>query len=120
VLVVDDNEDAAWSFSLLIRRMGHEVRVALDGLAAVQAAAEFRPEVVFLDIGLAKLNGYEVARAIRSQSWGRTVQLVALTGWGQSEDKRLAAEAGFDEHFVKPIAPAAVAEILHRAGQHVP
>ncbi len=117
VLVVDDNEDAAWSFGLLVRRLGHEVRVARDGIEAVQAAAEFRPHVVFLDIGLPRLSGHEVARAIRGQSWGRDVFLVALTGWGQDEDKRRAAESGFDLHLIKPIDPSSVADLI-RGSRH--
>ncbi|HKQ56690.1 MAG TPA: PAS domain S-box protein [Candidatus Eisenbacteria bacterium] len=112
ILVVDDNEDAASSFSLLVRRLGHETRTARDGVEALQVAAEFRPEIVFLDIGLPKLNGYEVARAIRGQSWGRSVFLIALTGWGQEDDKRLAFESGFDLHLVKPVDPASVGELI--------
>jgi PAS domain S-box-containing protein len=112
ILVVDDNQDAASSFNLLIRRQGHDTRTAHDGVEALQVAAEFRPEIVFLDIGLPKLNGYEVARAIRGQSWGRSVFLIALTGWGQEDDKRLAFESGFDIHLVKPIDPGSIGDLI--------
>jgi CheY-like chemotaxis protein len=114
VLVVDDNEDAATSLALLVGRLGHKTRVAHDGIEAVRLAAEFRPEVIFLDIGLPKLSGYDVAKAIRSQWWGRTISLVALTGWGQEKDQRLSAESGVDLHVVKPINPASVGELIQR------
>jgi PAS domain S-box-containing protein len=114
VLVVDDNEDAAASFSLLIGRKGHETRIASDGLEALAVAAEFRPEIVFLDIGLPKLNGYEVAKAIRAEPWGRSMVLIALTGWGLEGDKKSAAESGFDLHLVKPIDPASVGDLIQK------
>jgi PAS domain S-box-containing protein len=110
ILVVDDNEDAARSLSLLLRHRGHEVRTAHDGVEAVTAATEFRPAIAILDIGLPKLNGYDVARRIRSEPWGQDVMLIALTGWGQGEDKLRAREAGFDHHLTKPVDPA---ELLH-------
>jgi DNA-binding response OmpR family regulator len=91
---------------------GHEVRMAHDGPAAVTADAEFRPEVVLLDIGLPILSGHEVARRIRSQADGRRVLLIALTGWGQAEDRRKSAEAGFDHHMVKPVDVRALLEKL--------
>ena len=89
ILVVDDNKDSANSLGMLLRLKGNEVRIAYDGLQAVGLAEAFSPELVLLDIGLPKLNGYEVARRIRQQPWGRAVVLVALTGWGQDEDRRL-------------------------------
>jgi two-component system, chemotaxis family, CheB/CheR fusion protein len=112
VLIVDDNRDAATSLALLLRRAGHEIRTAFDGLEAVEVGNTFRPDVVLLDIGLPKLNGYDVARTMRLQAWGAAAILVALTGWGQDEDRRRSAEAGFDAHIVKPIDLAVLNEIL--------
>jgi CheY-like chemotaxis protein len=112
VLVVDDCRDAADSLAMLLRLAGHEVHAAHDGREAVESAGRFRPDVALLDIGMPKLNGYEVARHIRQQPWGRQVVLVAITGWGQEEDKRRAMEAGFDEHLTKPVAPAALEKLL--------
>jgi PAS domain S-box-containing protein len=106
VLVVDDNRDAASTLAELLQMMGSEVREAYDGLQAVAAATEFRPDVVLLDIGLPDINGYEVARRIRALAGLAQPRLVALTGWGQEEDKRLAQQAGFDEHWTKPVDPA--------------
>jgi CheY-like chemotaxis protein len=98
--------------AMVLRLMGHETRTAYDGLEAVRTAAAFQPNVVLLDIGLPKMNGYEVARHIREQPWGGNVALVALTGWGQEEDKRRAREAGFDHHLIKPVAAAALEKLL--------
>ncbi|MBA3624219.1 MAG: response regulator [Methylibium sp.] len=114
ILVVDDNQDAATSLAELLELTGHETRFAHDGLEAVQAAESFRPDVVLLDIGLPKLNGLEAARMIRQQPWGKDMMLVALTGWGQEEDRRMSSEAGFDAHLVKPVDPAALTELLAR------
>ena len=114
VLVVDDNRDAATSLAELLKLTGHETRIAHDGLEAVQAAESFRPDLVVLDIGLPKLNGFEAARMIRQQPWGKDMMLVALTGWGQEEDRRMSSEAGFDAHLVKPADPVAVTELLNR------
>jgi CheY-like chemotaxis protein len=100
---VDDNRDAAESIGDLLRHMGHDVHMAHDGLEGVQAAASFRPSVILLDIGLPKMNGFEAARHIRSQVGGGDVTLIALSGWGQEEDKRRATEAGFDSHLTKPV-----------------
>src|SRR5262249_11514831 len=112
ILAVDDNRDAADSLTLMLRIMGHETRTAYDGLEAVQAAAIFKPEVILLDIGLPKMNGYEAARHIRQQPWGKDVVLLAITGWGQEEDKRRALEAGFDHHLTKPVEGAALERLL--------
>ncbi len=111
ILVVDDNRDAADSLSMLLHTGGHEVRVAYDGLEAVGAAVAFRPDVVLLDIGLPKLSGYEAARRIRDAR-GSEVLLVAVTGWGQAEDRRRAQEAGFDHHLTKPVDPEAIARLI--------
>jgi PAS domain S-box-containing protein len=112
ILVVDDNRDAAVSMVMMLRMMGHETSTAYDGLEAVQAAATFRPEVVLLDIGLPKMNGYEAALHIRKQPWGKGMVLIALTGWGQEEDKRRALEAGFDHHLTKPVEAFALEKLL--------
>jgi CheY-like chemotaxis protein len=103
VLIVDDNEDAAEMLSTVLRLGGHEVHAVHDGLAAVDAARSFRPEVILLDIGLPKLNGYEVAKQIRAQQGDHKIAIVALTGWGQDADRRRAADAGCDTHWVKPV-----------------
>jgi len=110
--VVDDNEDAATSLALMLRILGYETRTGCDGLAGWEAAVEFRPDVALLDIGMPKLDGCELARRIRSQPWGRDVVLVAVTGWGQAEDRLRTTEAGFDYHLVKPVAPAELAKLL--------
>jgi len=112
VLVVDDNRDAAVSLATLLNMAGHETCIAHDGLEALDAAASFRPDVMLLDIGLPKLNGYEVARRLREQPWGNDITLIALTGWGQDEDRRKTREAGFDSHLVKPVDHAALTPLL--------
>jgi signal transduction histidine kinase len=114
VLVVDDNQDAADSLSTLLQLMGHEVRTAYDGLEAVTAAGSFAPDLVLLDIGLPKLNGYEAARRIREQPGGRDMTLIAVTGWGQDEDQRRSREAGFNLHITKPLDPAILERLLVR------
>jgi CheY-like chemotaxis protein/two-component sensor histidine kinase len=103
VLVVDDNRDAAMSLAMLLKMTGNQTKTAHDGLEALAAAEEFRPDVVLLDLGLPKLNGYDVCRRVRHQPWGENMTLVALTGWGQAEDRRQSKEAGFDHHLVKPV-----------------
>jgi CheY-like chemotaxis protein len=99
---------------MMLRVMGHEVRTAHDGLAGVEAAAAFRPEVVLLDLGMPRLNGYDAACRLRAEPWGQAMQLVALTGWGQEADRRRTKDAGFDEHLVKPVDPAALEKVLAR------
>ena len=103
ILVVDDNRDSAETLSMLLELMGNEVTVAYDGEQALAVANETKPDVVLLDIGLPKLNGYEVARRIRQEPWGSSPILVAITGWGQTEDIELSRESGFDHHLVKPV-----------------
>ena len=112
VLVADDNEDAAESLVEMLRMMGNTVRLAGDGQEAVDMAAVFQPQVIVLDIGMPKLNGYEVCRRIRQQPWGTSAILVALTGWGQDEDKRRSKEAGFDHHLIKPLDLAVLERLL--------
>jgi PAS domain S-box-containing protein len=114
ILVVDDNEDSAESLTILLSLGGHETHTAHDGLEAIEAAEMFRPEVILLDIGLPKLNGFEVARKIREHPWGQTIMLVALTGWGQEEDRRRSQEAGFNHHLTKPVDPLALTKLLAR------
>lgn len=112
VLVVDDNRDSASSMAMLLGMMGNNVRSSYDGEEAVQAAREFLPHIVLLDIGLPKLNGYEVAQRIRQEPWGQKMFLVAVTGWGQDDDKRKAKDAGFDQHLVKPVDPTLLMNLL--------
>jgi signal transduction histidine kinase len=112
ILVVDDNRDGAASLAMMLRIMGNKVQIAHDGLEAVKAAEAFLPNVVLLDIGLPKLNGYDAARQIRSHDWGRDMVLIAITGWGQDEDKRRSLEAGFDFHIVKPVNPAELERLV--------
>jgi signal transduction histidine kinase/DNA-binding response OmpR family regulator len=112
ILVVDDNFDSAESMAMMLTLSGHEVATAHDGMEAVKLAGEFQPDVAFLDLGMPKLDGYEAARSIRQQSWGKQIVLVALTGWGQQEDKRRSREAGFDAHLVKPIDFGVLEELV--------
>ena len=112
VLIVDDNEDTVTSMSMMLRILGHDTHVAREGPEALEVASSFLPHVVLLDIALPKMNGYEVARRIRQQSWGKDMKLVALTGWGQEDDIRRSLEAGFDHHLTKPVEPDALADLL--------
>jgi PAS domain S-box-containing protein len=112
VLVADDNEDALRSLAMMLRAMGHEVHTARDGAEVLESAAAIMPTLILMDIGMPRMNGYAVARRIREQPWGRGITLVALTGWGLEDDKRLAAEAGFDRHVVKPVEAPILREIL--------
>jgi two-component system, chemotaxis family, CheB/CheR fusion protein len=112
ILVVDDNRDATETLAKVLELGGHEVHTAHDGLEAVDVAAKLQPDAVLLDIGLPKLNGYDAARRIREQPGGKDVFLVALTGWGQPEDRRRAQDAGFDAHLVKPVDHAHIAKLL--------
>ena len=117
LLIVDDNRDAADTLGVLLQMYGNETRVAYDGEAAVQLAQEYCPDVVLLDIGLPKADGYSVARRLRQQTWTKPPVLIATTGWGQATDKERAREAGFDHHLVKPIDPDALTALL--AGQRL-
>src|SRR5262249_56587900 len=112
VLVVDDSVDVAATLARYLELTGHEVRVAHDGPAALAAAQAQQPEVVLLDIGLPRMDGYEVARRLRQQPTLANVLLVALTGYGQEEDRHRSREAGFDHHLVKPVDPAALQGLL--------
>ena len=99
----------------LLRVLGYEARQASDGLAGVEVAAEFRPNAVLLDIGMPKLNGYDVARRLRAEPWGKTMLIVAVTGWGQESDKQRAMESGFDHHLTKPVALTDLTRVLASA-----
>ena len=112
ILVADDNEDASAAFAALLEMMGHKVKQVHDGLAAVQAALEFNPHVVFLDIGMPKLNGYDACRQIRAQPGGSSMVIFACTGWGQTDDLRRSKEAGFNKHLVKPLDPKLLHDLL--------
>lgn len=114
ILVVDDNRDAAESMRILLKLMGADVSAAFDGLEALDVAATFRPEAVLLDIGMPKLHGYDTARRIRQEEWGKDIVLVAMTGWGREEDRQRAEEAGFDGHLVKPVQVAELRQLLER------
>jgi CheY-like chemotaxis protein len=120
ILVADDNRDAADTLAKMLKLFGHEVRIAYDGEEAVQVAADFVPDLALLDIGMPRLNGYDAARSIRSQPRGGRIKIVALTGWGQPEDKRRSQSAGFDEHLVKPVDPAVLGRILADARPALP
>ncbi|MEO7888282.1 MAG: response regulator [Polaromonas sp.] len=116
VLVVDDNTDAANTLQALLDMDGFSATVAYDGIAAVAAMAELRPDAVVMDIGMPGLNGYDVARMIRRQAGNERITLIALTGWGQSHDRQCATDAGFDHHLVKPVDYNTLLECLHEGG----
>jgi CheY-like chemotaxis protein len=112
ILVVEDNQDAAESLSMVLQFLGADVRVARDGPEALEAYESYDPAVVLLDIGMPGMDGYEVARRIRSRHPERRTALVALTGWGQDKDRERAREAGFDRHLVKPVEIDALQVLL--------
>lgn len=112
ILVVDDNVDAAESIAMLLTLDGHDVRSVHDAQEALDTASTFNPDVVLLDIGLPDMNGYEVARRLRSRQAITHLRLVAVTGYGQQEDRDRALEAGFDQHLVKPVEPEALNAVL--------
>jgi CheY-like chemotaxis protein len=105
ILIVDDNRDGAETMSMLLNMSGHETHVAHTGTEALEIAARLRPDIGLLDIGLPDFSGYEVAGRIRHEAWGKHMLLIAITGWGQADDKRQALTAGFDHHLTKPIDP---------------
>jgi len=112
ILVVDDNVDAAMMLERLLQLNGKQTRIAHSGLDALEVAEQFRPHLILLDIGLPKLNGYEACRRIRQQPWGKNMVVIALTGWGQEEDRKRSKEAGFNAHFVKPLEREALMLVL--------
>lgn len=118
VLVVDDNDEVAETLTVLLEMLGHEVRTANDGQQAVEVAAEFLPEVILMDLGMPKVNGYDAARAIRRQSWGKDILMIALTGWGQVADRQRTKDAGFDHHLVKPPEPEEIERLIATFPSH--
>jgi signal transduction histidine kinase len=114
ILVADDNPDSVESLARLLAVSGNDVRTATDGATAVETAEAFRPEVVLLDVGMPNMNGYDACRVIRSRDWSRNVLIIALTGWGQEEDRARSTAAGFDQHFVKPVDPKQLLRYLRR------
>jgi PAS domain S-box-containing protein len=116
LLIVDDVKDGADALAMLLRMMGHDVHTAYDGEEAITAAAKFRPDVVLLDIGMPKLNGYDACHYIRQQPWGKEMFLIALSGWSQEADRRRAKDAGFNHHMVKPVGPDTLMKLLASLG----
>lgn len=116
ILVVDDNVDGAESLAMLLELEGHTTKTAHNGAGALEAATAFKPQVVFLDIGLPDINGYEVARRIRKDPSLEGIVLVALTGWGADDDRQQAKDAGFDQHLTKPVEASAVDDVLRGLG----
>jgi CheY-like chemotaxis protein len=112
ILVVDDAPDSADALARVLQLCGNDVQTAYDGVAAVEAAERWRPDVVLFDLGMPKLNRFDACRRIREHAWGKSMVLVALTGWGQDEDKRRTKEAGFDGHLVKPVDPDVLTKLL--------
>ena len=105
VLLADDNVDGAETMGMLLESNGHEIHLAHSGTAALEAVKRLKPDIVILDIGMPDMDGYEVAERIRHEAWGKKLKLIAITGWGQAEDKRRAIAAGFDHHMTKPVDP---------------
>ena len=120
LLVVDDNRDSAKTMTRLLQALGHEVHTAHDGETALKEATSFRPEIILLDIGLPGMDGYEVARRLRQEEGMHAMRLVAMTGYGQEEDRRRAEHAGFDQHLTKPVDPTELQELLARPKALVP
>ena len=117
ILVADDDQDSAESLAMLFQLMGHDVRSAQSGLAAISVAEEFLPELIFLDIGMPGLDGYEVCRRIRQQAWGQTMVIAALTGWTRDEDRDRSQQAGFNHFLVKPVDPKALEDVIAAMGR---
>jgi CheY-like chemotaxis protein len=116
VLVVDDDRDLATGTEMILRAMGHDVRVAHDGAEALEIAAAFQPHAALVDLGMPNMNGYLLARKLREWRWTRDAVLIAVTGWGGDKERQRARDAGFDHHLLKPAAPARIAELLATAG----
>jgi DNA-binding response OmpR family regulator len=112
VLIVDDNADLAEMLAMVVEGAGHAVRKAQDGRSAISAALSYSPQVVFLDLGLPDISGLDIARELRRHPETASARLVALTGWGQAEDRRLTQEAGFDHHMTKPTEPQSLKQLL--------
>jgi PAS domain S-box-containing protein len=116
ILVVDDNRDSAISMAMMLELMGDEVRTAHDGVDAVEVAEAFRPQAILMDVGMPQLNGYEATRRIRERPWGRSVTIIALTGWGQEDDRQRSREAGCNGHLVKPVSLNDLQKLLSDLG----
>jgi CheY-like chemotaxis protein len=116
ILIIDDNADAAESLAMLLRLMGHTTRVAHSGKTGLEAARGYAPEIVFLDIGMPEMNGYEVARRLAAEQRERPATLVAITGWASDEDRQQSRAAGFDFHLTKPVETEAVERLLGEIG----
>ncbi|SIN88645.1 Response regulator receiver domain-containing protein [Singulisphaera sp. GP187] len=114
ILLVDERLECAKTLGRLLTLLGHDTRIARDGVEGVEAALEFRPDVVPLDIGLPEPDGYEVARRIREQSWGTGATIIALTAFGEEIDERRFREAGFDDHLAKPVNAEALIKLIGR------
>ncbi|HXS20349.1 MAG TPA: response regulator [Steroidobacteraceae bacterium] len=118
LLVVDDNRDAAESMSMLLEMWGHEVAYAYDGPSALETAEQWQPEAVFLDIGLPGMDGYEVAERLRELPQAKGAVLIAITGYGQEDDRQRSQRAGIDHHLVKPVAPDALRSLIDSLKMH--
>jgi CheY-like chemotaxis protein len=112
IIVVDDNRDSAESLAMLLEISGNKAFMAHDGVEAIEAIKKHRPDVVLLDIGLPRMDGHEVCRYVREQPWGKNIVVIALTGWGQEDDRRKSEEAGFNGHLVKPVDYDKLLELL--------
>jgi CheY-like chemotaxis protein len=112
ILVVDDNLDSADSMAMMLQLLENEVRTAHNGFEAVELAEQFRPQLILMDVGMPKLNGYDATRRIRERPWGRDIAIIALTGWGQEVDRAKSKEAGCDGHLVKPVSPQDLEKLL--------
>jgi CheY-like chemotaxis protein len=117
ILIVDDNRDAVESLAVLLALKGYETKLAHDGFEAIEQAGSYRPDVILLDIGLPRMSGYDVCRTIRAQPWGKAVVVIALTGWGQDDDLRRTADAGFTGHLVKPVNYEDLLKLLAQVGE---
>lgn len=115
ILIVDDNEDAASMMALLLGKWGHEIRLAHNGQEALAAGAAWLPEIVLMDIGMPVMDGHEACERMRKVAWGRDAYIVALTGWGQQEDKLRSEQAGFDHHLVKPVSSEVLRSLIAAA-----
>jgi two-component system CheB/CheR fusion protein len=118
LLVVDDNKDAAESMSMLLEMWGHEVAFAYDGPSALETAEQWQPQAVFLDIGLPGMDGYEVAARLRELPQAKDAVLIAITGYGQEDDRLRSRRAGIDHHLVKPVAPDALRNLIDSLQVH--
>jgi CheY-like chemotaxis protein len=118
ILVADDNVDLAMSLQDMLESLGHSVRIVHDGQAAFDAAVVDTPDIALFDIGMPVLSGYELARRLRADPRTRDLTMVAITGWGQQNDRKLAREAGFDRHLVKPVEPEELIALLRSVAPH--